>query len=118
MSWRVNVLEDRVKFPKKNVKKANCELLLIGGCGNYWHVNAIDEENYLILYYDAMEHIDPFDMDGVLEVCTKYKAKGKLLFGSEEGDNKGDYWGYEFDGKGNVKYLKGGFVWTEVKQIG
>lgn len=111
MSWRVDVVECDVKIQKKSIKKANIELLANDG-NQYFFYEAIDDYGYLLLNEDAQEWIDVFQHDpDLLKIFLKFNPKGKLLFSSEEGDNKGDKWGYEFDGKGNVKFVSGKYVW-------
>lgn len=47
----------------------------------------------------------------VQEVLLKHKVKGDICFGSLEGDNADQFWGYRFDGKGNVQDLEGKLQW-------
>lgn len=107
MSWTVNVVEDTVKISKAKIKAANTALMNVDSNDYFSYAGeAIDEDGCLIINDDAQEHIDLFGNDeGLLKEFLKFKPKGKLCFSSEEGDNAGDAWGYEFDGKGNVNYL-------------
>lgn len=112
MGWNVGVLEENVKISKSKVKKANAELAKYI---EYGYGGLFDEDTgELVIDYDAQEHIDPIQQlsDDTILVLLKYKPKGKLLFSSSEGDNKGDAWGYEFDGKGGVKYLDREVKWV------
>lgn len=49
---------------------------------------------------DHMEHMDYVWDDEVQKILSDYKVNGGVYFMSAEGDNSGEYWGYEFhDGK-------------------
>lgn len=110
MSWYVADIENTVKIPKTKVKEANASLLNVS---DYFENigQAFDKSGRLVLDPDAGEWIDPFD-DDLMPVLLQFEPQGKLLFGSLEGDNAGDFWGYEFDGKGGVKELTGRLHWT------
>lgn len=61
------------------------------------------------------DHMEHMDFIAFFEKEIKaLKAKGDITFGSTEGDNAGDYWGYRFDGKGGMKKLVGQVNFAEV----
>ncbi len=63
---------------------------------------------------DHMEHMDFLATDEkIVEILKKHKVAGDICFGSLEGDNKGQFWGYRFDGKGGMTELKGLVVYEE-----
>ena len=68
------------------------------------------------LYFDPdhQEHMD-FLWDGNAQaILKKHKVEGDICFGSLEGDNAGSFWGYRFDGQGNMTELKGNVSWDVV----
>lgn len=74
----------------------------------------IDENSHLNFNSDHMEHMDYLGShDQVINILKRYNAEGDICFGSLEGDNAGSFWGYRFDGKGGMKYLKGNLNWEE-----
>lgn len=65
---------------------------------------------------DHMEHMDFLGCDedrAMVEILKKHKVKGDICFGSLEGDNRGRFWGYRFDGKGGMKKLVGHLEFKE-----
>ncbi len=46
------------------------------------------------------------------KILCNHKVKGDICFGSLEGDNAGSFWGYRFNGKGQLQKLEGTLVWT------
>lgn len=49
----------------------------------------------------------------LVEILKKHKVAGDICFGSLEGDNAGEFWGYRFDGKGGMVKLTGQIVYEE-----
>lgn len=75
-----------------------------------------DENGRLSFNPDHMESMDYLGThDKALAILKRYKVEGDVCFGSLEGDNAGSFWGYRFDGKGGMQYLKGCLVWKEKK---
>lgn len=75
-----------------------------------------DENGRLIFSPDSMENMDYLSLyDEVIKVLKRYDAEGDICFGSLEGDNAGQFWGYRFDGQGGMKKLEGKLVWKEKK---
>lgn len=67
---------------------------------------------YLIIFNpDHMEHMDY--VSSISKILNKIKAKGDITFGSMDGDNSGEFWGYRFDGKGGMKKLVGNVTFFE-----
>lgn len=68
---------------------------------------AFDDEGQLKLHFNAdhMEHMDYVVSVKVQAILKKHKVKGDICFSSSQGDNKGAYWGYRFDGKGGMSHL-------------
>lgn len=71
-----------------------------------------DGKYYLMFLSDHMEHMDyVWQLEKQLK---KLKVEGDITFGSLDGDNAGENWGYRFDGKGKMKKLKGVLTFVEV----
>jgi len=81
-----------------------------------------DRDGYLSLetykgkiYFDsdAMEHMDCVNDDDVLAIFKKHKVNGDIFFGSVEGDNAGEFWGYRFK-DGEMTRMEGVLAWSEL----
>lgn len=86
--------------------------------GELWdNVDDVTDENgQLCFNSDHMEHMDFIAThDKIIVILKRYEVEGDICFGSLEGDNAGSFWGYRFDGKGGMKYLKGQLIWEEKK---
>lgn len=106
MGWRIHCLENNLLVPKKAINA------LFKACDDYWYdkENILNSNGFLRLNYDALEHMDPVSNPEIQEVLKKYKAKGSILFGSLDGDNAGDFWGYRF-ANGKMENLSGNIHW-------
>jgi hypothetical protein len=105
--WSISVLDNNVKVSKKAAR----ELSAIDSYRWGSVKEVVDEKGILIFNSDHMEHMDFLHEDSVVEVLCKNKAKGRATFGSLDGDNCGQFWGYEFDGKGGMRRLRGSLTW-------
>jgi hypothetical protein len=56
--------------------------------------------------YDAMEHMDFLWDDEVQVLLESANSHGVVVFGSVEGDNAGDFWGYKFHGDKTIRLSK------------
>lgn len=108
MSWSIALLENTVevsaKIAEELVKAQSYK-------GEFWS-NGFEVTYKGKLYFnpDHSEHMDFLTDEKLLEVLTKNKVEGRICFASLEGDNRGEFWGYEFDGKGAVHALVGSLV--------
>lgn len=108
MGWSIATLENTLKLSKKCAK----ELLKYGieQCtyedGSEIR-DVIDEKGIIIFYSDHLEHKDFLWDKAVQKILKKHKANGKVRFCDVEGDWRGTWWSYEFDGKGGLKTDKG-----------
>ena len=82
----------------------------------WYYLDEVTYEGKLSFDSDSMEHMDYLFNSDVNKILKKYKVQGDICFGSVEGDNKGSFWGYRFDGKGNMKNLEGKIDWYEKKE--
>ena len=127
--WHINLEKNEVVINKKIAK----ELFHCGAqvCSS-WEMELLDEsdaglinccvgyrdkDNTIKLYFnpDHMEWMDYVWEEKILAVLKKHKVKGDICFSSNDGDNKGEKWGYRFDGKGKMIKLNGTNGWKEVK---
>lgn len=98
MGWNISVFDNTLSLTKKQFKGLANALINSGyGCEDDPEEVArqLSIDAPLISFdNDAMEHKDyiPF----VKDYLIAQKVTGKVTFGSTEGDNKGQYWSYEF----------------------
>ena len=72
----------------------------------------ISDNGFIWFMEDDMEHMDYVSNKEIQEILCRHKAKGQIGFADFEGDDKGNLWGYDFDGKGNMTKLVGKIVWN------
>ncbi len=106
MGWHISNLVNTVKVSKKAAKAIN-----------EWAEKEIYEEEVVRgskLYFnpDHLEHMDFLWQDGFEELAKELKLNGEVCFGSLEGDNEGEFWGYRFK-DGVMTKLSGKLVWDE-----
>jgi len=90
MGWSINTVVNELKIPK----------------GYQPRLEEVADENYHCIFFDddgtigfdsdAMEHMDFLHENWAQEIILESKANGMVIFGSLEGDNAGDFWGYNF----------------------
>lgn len=85
----------------KNTVKINS-----GAALDLYNCGGIIYNGKLVFNPDHMEHMDYVCQPKVLAVLKKHKVRGDICFSSNEGDNKGQKWGYHFDGEGGMTKLK------------
>lgn len=83
--------------------------------GEIWtELEDVEYKGKLSFNDDHMEHMDFLGTnEKMVEILKKHKVKGDICFGSLEGDNRGQFWGYRFDGKGRMKKLVGHLEFKE-----
>lgn len=111
MGWRIHEI--------KNTVKINSKIALdLYGCGadvcSAWEdecdfpsLGGIIDDGKLVFNPDHMEHMDYVWEPKIQEVLKRHKVKGDICFSSNDGDNKGQRWGYRFDGEGGMVKLTG-----------
>jgi len=116
MGWSIAVIDNTVKINKEIVKdliKAQSydgEILYEEDVDYFF-----DEETGTIQFdSDAMEHMDWVGDSDFHSVLQEHKVKGVIKFGSLDGDNFGEFWGYSFDGQGGMCKIEGRLVWNIV----
>jgi len=107
--WHIELIDNTVKVSKKLAKELFASQ---DYSGQHWEeLDDVVSEGKLDFNYDHFEHMDFLWNEDVQKVLCGAKVKGKVTFGSMDGDNSGKFWGYEFDGKGGFRELKGEVVW-------
>ncbi len=90
------------------------ELFKVGrseGAG-WYELEEVTYEGKLTFSPDHMESMDYLGTSQpICEVLCRHKVHGDITFGSLEGDNAGQFWGYRFDGKGGMAPLEGKLQW-------
>ena len=113
MSWSISEMKNEVK-----ISKACADELFEaqgGENGEIWYNrNEVLSNGFLTFNIDHMEHMDWLGTnDKLVAILKKHKVRGDICFGSLEGDNQGEFWGYRFDGAGGMKTLTGGTAFEE-----
>jgi hypothetical protein len=113
MSWSIGLVTNTVKISSKCAKelfKAQKE----DGSEIWYSPEEVTNKGKVTFNEDHMEWMDWLaNNDKLVEILKKYKVEGDICFGSLEGDNDGEFWGYRFDGKGGMVKLKGEVVYKE-----
>lgn len=111
MSWRINLIDNSLEITKKTAKKLFKESE--NQCDGLWYDkdDVINEDGFITFNSDHMEYMDYLWKEEYIKILIKDKAKGVVTFCDFDGDNYGTFWGYEFDGKGKFKKLKGKLSW-------
>jgi len=95
MGWQIQVLENTVVVPEEYAER-----LFEAGDGEHFFGEAsdvLDEEGHLHFESDAMEHMDYLWDDDILAVLEDAQVNGRVVFSSNEGDNAGTWWAYDFN---------------------
>jgi hypothetical protein len=108
MAWSISLLENSISFNESGVAAFNA----------FASENGLEEatENADGLYEvtfepDHMEHMDFVWKEEFLDTMKIGKANGRALFGSLEGDNSGEFWGYSFEDGKMVKLVGSSIEW-------
>lgn len=111
--WSIACLQNNLKISKKCAKELHEESERQGDEMWFEVEDVTDEHGCVTFNSDHMEHMDFLNIEEYQNIIKQNNSKGTVKFGSLAGDNFGDFWGYEFDGAGNVKQLKGSISWEE-----
>ncbi len=105
MGWHISCEENTVEISKECAKDLFAAQKY---SEEFWYeLEEVAYRNKLSFNDDHMEHMDFVWNPHLLAVLQKHKVKGRITFASYEGDNAGRAWGYDFDGEGGVKKLRG-----------
>lgn len=78
------------------------------------HISYVSYNGKLTFNTDDNEHMDYIWEDRYQNVLKKHKVQGDICFADLEGDNRGTFWGYRFNGEGGMVKLKGHVEWEPV----
>lgn len=109
MGWYISNIDNTVKVPKKAI--ADFDKWAVE-TGVIYDEETIINDGEFFFNSDHLEHMDYVWQDGFAELAKKHKLTGLITFGSLDGDNFGEFWGYKFT-KGDMQKLSGKVVWTE-----
>jgi len=108
--WSIAEMKNAVEVDKKCAK----ELFKLNPLDIWRDIDEVTYNGKLYFNPDHHEHMDFLSTsDRVIKILKKHKVKGDIWFGSLEGDNSGEFWGYRFDGKGGMKKLTGELKFIE-----
>lgn len=113
MAWSIGVVANTVQI------SPTCAQELFekqgGESGEVWSsFEDVTYEGKITFNPDHMEWMDWLgDSEELVEILKKHRVYGDICFGSLEGNNAGEFWGYRFDGQGGMKELIGRVVYEE-----
>jgi hypothetical protein len=112
MGWSINLEKNTVVIPAEAAAEFNAnedfENDDITLCEN--------DDGTFEFYFndDHYEHMDYMERDDILEFALSHKLNGDVCFSSNQGDNRGQSWGYRFK-DGALTVLSGRKSWAEVE---
>lgn len=112
MAWQIALIENTININED----VATELFAAQEAGeiSQWPWESVEDVMWgtkLDFNSDHMEHMDFLWDDKVQEILKRHKIEGVAKFGDLAGDQFGQFWGYYFDGKGDMLELKGELVW-------
>lgn len=116
MSWQIKNLVNTVKISRACAKELFVAQEKLG-LDIWYNLGEVAYKGAPTFNSDHAEHGDWLrneDSADLVAILKKHKVKGDICFGCTEGDEDGYFWGYRFDGKGQMTNLVGRFVWTDV----
>jgi hypothetical protein len=117
MGWHINLVKNTVKITSEiALALYNCEADVC--CAwqdecSFPMLEGVIYDGKLVFNPDHMEHMDYLHEGQVQRVLKCFKVKGDVCFSSDDGDNRGQSWGYRFDGEGGMTLLKGSREFSE-----
>lgn len=129
MGWSINEMENTVTLTKEQADTLNPKVADL--CPDHFYegdtpfieervrdiaTGKVSSTGRYICYFDSDhgEHMDWLTNDEtVLQLIADAGAEGRVCFGSEEGDDAGEYWGVEF-ASGKYRHLKAEIRWIPV----
>jgi hypothetical protein len=92
MGWQINLIKNTVKVPNDYA-----DALYEAAEEHFPHgSDEVLNNGSLSFDYDSGEHMDYLHDDRVLEILKEAKVNGSIVFSSNEGDNRGTWWAYDF----------------------
>jgi hypothetical protein len=102
MSWNIGIIKNEVDVTQECVEELQSWLQdTLGECDDLYYDGKI---NFNEDWHESMDFLFYEEAQAILR---KHAVTGDICFGSLEGDNAGQFWGYRFDGKNPVINLEG-----------
>ena len=125
MGWRIYCIENTVKVTPECQEELFMTQLYDAvdpdAGGEFWECleDVVDGDDERMIYFnpDHAEHMNWLTNRHLLNVLLKHKVAGTVKFADLEGGKSPAFWGYSFDGKGNVSMLKCELGWKEKEVI-
>jgi hypothetical protein len=116
--WNIHCLKNSMSIKLNNDQKIFLEdeiAMIVGDTTDNYLIH-ICEDNYQFEFEsEDMEHMDYFGLliqyTKVFDLLNSSNGEGEILFGSLEGDNAGEFWGYRFDPHHKLQELQGNVTW-------
>lgn len=109
MGWHINLERNTVRINSHvALDLYNCDAPVAGAWQDecsFPMLEGIIDAGRLVFNSDHMEHMDYVWQAEVLLVLCRHKVEGDVCFSSNDGDNRGESWGYRFDGEGGMQTL-------------
>ena len=118
--WNIHVLENTLRFTAACAEELNASKFATYIVERKIAIPADIASHQFKLEFDPddMEHMDYLEYTELQDILTKHNAAGKVCFGSFEGDNQGEFWGYLFSAyEYSMNEITGRIVW-ELKTDG
>lgn len=94
MGWNIAVISNTVEISSQCAKDL---WTAVQKRDNPWYAaEGVCCDGKLNFDSDDMEHMDYMWNPKIQKVLLKHKVNGDITFGSLEGDNRGQFWGYRF----------------------
>lgn len=90
MSWNIGLFYNNLKIPQ------NLQEDLEALAEEYYHCIYFGDDGLLCFDGDAMEHQDFLHEEWFRNFAQEHAISGSVVWGSVEGDNRGQLWGYNF----------------------
>lgn len=94
MGWNIGLLSNTVEISEKCA--ADLWKAVQKGDNPWYEAEDVSYQGKLSFNSDHMEHMDYMWNAAIQKVLLKHKVNGDVTFGSMDGDNRGQFWGYRF----------------------
>ena len=107
MGWQIAWIDNTVELTEECVEELETMAEDLG-------IYNPTQDGRLYFNPDNMEHMDFLWRDEIRELFLKHQVYGTVKFGSLDGDNFGQFWGYKFK-DGVCTRLVGKLNWSKEK---
>jgi hypothetical protein len=112
MGWQIKCLVNGLVIPINTAQEIEERAKKEKWPVDYEPVNWYRGQAYLRFDSDRQEHMDFLWQTDIQKFLLKGGCRGQVCFGSLDGDNSGEFWGYSFT-DGGVKNMVGCLEWDE-----